>query len=505
MKNRIAVYVAALLGIAFVFLMWYYPSQIPRPWFDEGWTLATARNWVETGRYARLLNGTPISATGMAWDFPVTAPVALSFRLFGFGIWQGRLPSALFTLASVFFIFLLAKKMYGEKTALVSITLIILGFPFSLLFGRQAIGEPAMIFYLLAGYYCFRGYLEKRSTLSLILSILLWALALTSKNQTLPFWVASMLAMIFFASLKKDRFIFRAAASATFGTIILWQGMLKFQHILEKDLPLYGAPMKGLLEVTGWVPVWHLRLQALDLITIFALPLLFGLGYALFQEKSVWQIKNETEPVFYLRLAYWVFVASWLFWFATSGMPWGRYLYPAVFLGNVFVAVLILRLTDGLNFHQLISSISTMLFKRQFKLNGLTAIIGVVSLTYIALVIIWSFKYTVLNNDVEKIAEYLNQTTPENASIETYDSELLFLVDRRFHYPPDQIQVELNKRKYLYPLTEIPYDPMLTEPDYIVVGPYGNMWELYKTTIDQEDLWELIHETSDYKVYQRTP
>jgi 4-amino-4-deoxy-L-arabinose transferase-like glycosyltransferase len=183
MKNRTPLLVMLLLGISFLLLLSFYPSMIPAPWFDEGWTLAVARNWVKTGHYARLLNDKPISAIGMAWNFPVTSPIALSFHLFGIGVWQGRLPSTIFTIASILLVYLLGRQMYGERIAVTAILVLLLGFPFPLTEGRQAIGEPAMIFYLLAGFYTFWMFLEKRSILSIGGSMLFWGAALTSKQQ----------------------------------------------------------------------------------------------------------------------------------------------------------------------------------------------------------------------------------------------------------------------------------------------------------------------------------
>src|SRR6266545_829549 len=62
----------------------------PGMWWDEGWTLSVARNWVERGHYGRLLDG-QLAPPGLEASLVVTAPIALSMRLFGVGIWQGRL------------------------------------------------------------------------------------------------------------------------------------------------------------------------------------------------------------------------------------------------------------------------------------------------------------------------------------------------------------------------------------------------------------------------------
>ena len=52
----------------------------PPPWWDEGWTLSVARNWVERGHYGRLLDG-QIAPNGLEASFWVTAPVRIPRRL----------------------------------------------------------------------------------------------------------------------------------------------------------------------------------------------------------------------------------------------------------------------------------------------------------------------------------------------------------------------------------------------------------------------------------------
>lgn len=505
MKNRTPILIMVLLGISFLFLLSFYPSKIPAPWFDEGWTLAVARNWVNTGQYARLLNDKPISAVGMAWNFPVTGPIALSFHLFGIGVWQGRLPSTLFTTTSILLVYLLGRQMYGERIAVAAILVLLLGFPFSLMEGRQAIGEPAMIFYLLAGFYTFWMFLENRSILSIGGSVLFWGAALTSKQQPLPFWFLSIFTVVIYSGVRRDRSIFGASIGAILGTLIVWRGMLGIQAWLEAGLPLYGAPMQGLLSVTGWVPVWEIRIRALTITTQFALPLILGSGYVLFQEIVDWKMRLNEGPLRYLRLAYWCLTISWLSWYATLAMSWERYLYPVTFFGSIFVAVFISRITDDFKFSQVVSRAGKILHRSQFKYENLQALLVILIFSYMGGVVIKNFTFAVPNNDAKTIAEYLNHSTPPDALLETYDSELLFLVQRRFHFPPDQIQVELNKRAFLGQNIAIPYDPMLANPDYLVVGPFSRLWKLYDSVLAQQNFWQLVYKLPSYSVYQRVP
>src|SRR4051794_25121995 len=81
----------------------------PGMWWDEGWTFSVARNWVALGHYGRLLDG-QLAPPGLEAAFPVTGLVALSFRLFGVGIWQGRLVGVIFLVASLALMVVLVRR-----------------------------------------------------------------------------------------------------------------------------------------------------------------------------------------------------------------------------------------------------------------------------------------------------------------------------------------------------------------------------------------------------------
>src|SRR5690349_1051953 len=93
--------------------------------WDEGWTLSVARNWVERGHYGRLLDG-QLAPPGLEAAFPVTAPVALSFELFGVGIWQGRLFGVLCTIAALALMYYLALRLYNRSVAIGTLFVLLL-------------------------------------------------------------------------------------------------------------------------------------------------------------------------------------------------------------------------------------------------------------------------------------------------------------------------------------------------------------------------------------------
>jgi 4-amino-4-deoxy-L-arabinose transferase-like glycosyltransferase len=91
-------------------------ESVPPPWWDEGWTMTAVRNWVERGHYGPLLAGQPAPRV-MEGAFPITMPLAVSFRVLGVGIWQARLVGVAFTIATLLLIYYLAARLYDKTIA----------------------------------------------------------------------------------------------------------------------------------------------------------------------------------------------------------------------------------------------------------------------------------------------------------------------------------------------------------------------------------------------------
>jgi hypothetical protein len=87
--------------------------------------------------------------------------------------------------------------------------------------------------------------------------------------------------------------------------------------------------------------------------------------------------------------------------------------------------------------------------------------------------------------------------------IETYESEVLFLAKRLYHYPPDQLHIELIRRTFPdAQYVAVKYDPLAANPDYLVLGEQGKWWNLYGPTL-KTDAFRLIKSYKRYDVYQR--
>ena len=103
---------------------------------------------------------------------------------------------------------------------------------------------------------------------------------------------------------------------------------------------------------------------------------------------------------------------------------------------------------------------------------------------------------------VEQVADYVNNNTPEGTLIETYDSELFFLLERAYHYPPDQVSVELMRRYDIDPDAPVSYDPLQADPDYLVIGPFSRKWRVYEEVLDNGE-FQRVKVIALYEIFLR--
>lgn len=460
----------------------YKPAQIPAPWFDEGWTLSVARNWVEHGIYARLLDGVPVSYVGMAWSFPVTVPVGISFRLFGIGVLQGRLPNILLTTVSLILLFRYSRYLYNESIGLLALLVVLFAstVPNILVMGRQVLAETPMIFYLALGFISFSKALSG-SNWFLILTIFSWGTAITCKQHPLPFLSFALFICLLFSFIyKKYQIMFRIFI-IWLGSITVYLSLIWIEGLLTKDLPLYGAPMRGLYEVTAFVLDKQIRLDTIKGFVTFGIPTFLGLCYGFYD--LIHENKRKDEPWFYVNLTFLIMCLSWLLWFVFFSIGWSKYFFPIAFLSSIYLAVMLDRFTHHFDIKYLATTIGGNI--KRFRLNWNSVKVMISILIIIDGIVFTYFYFSILNaqanNAPEKVAEYINHNIPADALIETYDPEVIFLVNRPVHFPPDQIQVELNRRLNLDPETHIDYDPLAADPDIIVIGPFSKTWGLYET------------------------
>lgn len=142
-----------LLIIVFLFLVVFRIDQRPATWFDEGINVGIAKAWVEEGVYSLRVGPTEFVQERpflITTNYPVLAPVAASFLVFGTTLTAARLPMILFLCLFVFLAYVLVRRWYGKTEALITLALLVSFLP---LYGngRSVLGEiPGLCFFLIA-------------------------------------------------------------------------------------------------------------------------------------------------------------------------------------------------------------------------------------------------------------------------------------------------------------------------------------------------------------------
>ncbi|HYN89689.1 MAG TPA: hypothetical protein VER55_14240, partial [Ardenticatenaceae bacterium] len=359
-------------------------------------------------------------------------------------------------------------------------------------------------FYLLGGYLALLLALQGRSWM-IAVAVTCWALALATKLQVLPFWALSLALPLAVAAGQRR---WKPAGSLLIGLLGSYAGAKLLGaawHWFIRDHTVAGTPVSGLLTVTAVVTRPTIRVTAIILVCLFALPTFLGLAYAarrFVAQRGLAAADVERDIV---RLALLALAGGWLVWYVALSAAWLRYLFPAVFVGSMFAAALLQTLTTEFNLKTTLQCAASEIARLRMSRQGAGAMLAIllIALAFTSTLVSLHWAYFV-NRDlsVVRAAEYLNSEIEPDALIETYNSELFLLLNRDYHYPPDQVHVELQRRALDGAGVVIPYDPLAADPDYLVVGPVSRSWRLYDPVI-ASGAFRLRHVEGQYDIYER--
>ena len=499
------------------------PAEVPPLWFDEGWSLSVARNLVDSGTYAQLSLGQPVPATFLSTGLPGIAPIALSFKLFGVGIWQARLPGQLFTAATLLLLYLLARKIFNAKVACVSlfVALLMTGAHIHLhpiVLGRQAIGEIPGLFFLLAGSLCMLAGWSNKPWLVAPAAIF-WSLSLSIKPQTLPFFVVSLAFPLVVDIIARERRRAGLTTVALVGSLlayIMWERMptiLFPQEALTQTR--VGLLLAGIFErradtmldmtvVTALSP----HLDALKASWTVVLPALIGIGYAFWIAARQW--RTGTQGITDVQITIFALLClttSWMLWWMLLSVGWLRYLFPSLFFSCMFTAAFLHDLTGGFSLVFVVRRLSDPLISR-LRVVWIALLLVAVILFFVASITSLRTLYDAYrqgdDNSLEQLIAFFNEEIPREAIVETFESELFFLLNRPYHYPPNEVQIRLNRRTFLKQDVAIDYDPLAADPQFLVIGPMAKLWKLYDPILN-DNFFLLIRQIGRYDIYERVP
>lgn len=524
-KIKIFQWVGSILFTALtLFLLFYRLDHFPTLWWDEGWTLNVAQNWVLNDHFGHYLNGKEIPPS-IVVRFTSVFPIALSFKIFGVGIWQGRLPGTIFTLFSLGLVYYITLNLYNKKIAIGSLFVLYFMSSFffhPLLFGRQVLAEMPMLFFLFAGYTLFWLALT-RSAWWIFIAGIFWGISLHSKIQVPPFLGFSFALALGFVLWGRQ---WKRAAIIMLGitcTLLTYWVITIVQNYFIPSSEFDLALWKLLFNTVVFVWDWSVRSNALSTTFVIGLPAMLGF---LFGGWQIWRrlrngkrakIRKKSEGFQtidmdssldisrdVLRLALWGLGASWFFWYMFLGLYWHRYLYPAFFIGSIFASEFLYHATERYDIRKTVLAASSLVRRLELKPRNWAALL-VILLTYFSigfgLLGFFTFGGTEQKSSLDQVTQYINKSLPNKALIETYDSELFFLAPHRYHFPSDLVSMQIVRKVIVDPDTPVDYNPLEANPDYLVLGEYNDYWGLYDEVL-QSGIFELEMDFKDYQIYR---
>ncbi len=149
-RDRLAL---LLVGMAFFVTLisgTYHLSESPGIWYDEGYYTQLAMNLVNSSTQSiQTAPGVFVSSATVTGGFPLTIPVAFSYKLFGVGVFQGRAVMVLYIFALLATVYMMTRSLFSARIASWA-TLIVASFPLLYGNGKSVLGEiPGLFFVLL--------------------------------------------------------------------------------------------------------------------------------------------------------------------------------------------------------------------------------------------------------------------------------------------------------------------------------------------------------------------
>jgi 4-amino-4-deoxy-L-arabinose transferase-like glycosyltransferase len=504
-----------LLGLMIVatFLAFYNLEYSPRTWHwhDEGAAMSVSKTLVEDGVYAvKSSEGYqtfgPIQSVGPT----VLLPVALSFKLFGVGLLQGRLVMAIYLLLTTLVFYGVGRVLFGRWVALLAVALL-LGSPSAkfLCFGRQVSGElPALGFFLGGGLVWWYGGRQTQRFWSYFLAGLLVGAAMVTKTTYVPLGFATLALLIIFDRLFYRQGNIRAlviigivallCVAAWMGWQVLYFGLDTFQENTAKLAQLANS-------TSGFDPVLVLR----------AIKMLHGsyIGYFHY----FWGIPALIYVAgLSLKRSQDSFRLAWLVIFA--GLWLGYYFWTMPFITYIFAPAAIAAFFVGKLWSDLISSFTTSTQELWAELRQGKPI-KVLSIP-LALIVLSLILFSLLNtiwDDVlakdeapQQVVAFLSENVDKNSLVETWERELNILTHHRYHFPDQSMLTQTHAARYRggaynYVLGADYFKKY--QPAYLVVGWYAKWSNLYDNAFlaKHAELLTTIGSYDVYKLYLSSP
>jgi hypothetical protein len=154
----------------------------------------------------------------------------------------------------------------------------------------------------------------------------------------------------------------------------------------------------------------------------------------------------------------------WLGWYIVFSVGWERYAFAGLATAVPFAARLLSllwrRAWPGR------AGLSPLLAARA---AAVALLVGIIAAPLVGHTVAL---FTRVDRTPYQMAAYIEAHVPDQALIETWEPEIVFLTEGYYHFPPSRLLDAVSRAKALG-VDPPPYDPMSADPDYILVGEFG--------------------------------
>lgn len=471
----------ALAALIVLLATWNLTSY-PRTWYDEGWWLQIPRNVAEQGVYAsRSSEGFRYGDTIVSASPAFFLPTAAAFSVFGVGLLQARLVIVAWFLVACALTWLVGRRAFGAAAALLGTALFVLIKPddeltSALVLGRHVMAEiPSLCWLLLGVLGCQRIDQSPKPQRAAALAGLAFGFTMAIKSQfAAPLWATIVLVGLI------DRYVGGRRRTGLFLTMLGVSAMVVLLHAVGIYLSLSEPQLAIFLDdyrATGQAvagAIWSstARWNALAFLarSEYAWFVVAATAYTWVQQ---WRQRPALDLGVVVMCA---FVTVWLGWFMIASVGWARYAFPAIAIGHLLVAKLLIDLA-GIEETAQPSSTRGGLPAGRVRVRGRAAAVALL----VAVMIVGTSRqvlagiFTSTNRDAFRIAAFIDEHVPATDRIETWEWEVVFLSQTTsFHVPPTRMLPPLMARKQLdHQLHGNSYVVNPTDTRYLLVGPFA--------------------------------
>jgi hypothetical protein len=282
------------------------------------------------------------------------------------------------------------------------------------------------------------------------------------------------------------------------------QGITQIWWRVIQSHTVSGAALVGLVKSLALTMDPISRWSAILTLFLIGIPTTVGLIYLLvklFRSHPTQPLENFHRLVWFSIIA---FCGSWLGWYVLLSIGWVRYAMPATLVGSLLVAQMFSDLTQQFNLRTIVIQTGEAILRlRLFTRKAIIVWMMVIVILMVGMTIQFSYRplFGVPDLTPFQAVDYLQNNTPAGSRVECYESGILFLLDRPYHYPPDQVSadiLQLNGGS----AARLGYDALAADPDYLVVGPFARGVGLYDQAVESGELLAMTR-IGDFDLYRR--